>query len=615
MLCPVCGKQNENGAKFCNNCGNRLEAQTPSATPVQDNTDAVASFSNDLDGFGSNGEITIDNTEHVYRNTENRLFLDDDDEEYTISDEAIVSQFFDNLDSLEEDESMGLTTEFRPETNGLRKAAPVFEEIPEEEPPEPTLEQEETTTSYDDYSDIVVGGRLPTPKGSVEKPTIETNEPTIPEPSILDLFSDELESVEEDVPHILIDERPEFEQQEVPNAGDYNVNINSQNASYTPYLDSFVQKPSVNVDFDAPQATGQNNNSGLSHTPPQQYSTSTPYTYNSQQQYNTQRQCQSNSNPQQHIPQQNNPMPSATPTQYNPTNTQQYRTTQNTQQTYKTTPAKTPTQSKKKKTGLIATLVVIGILVIGIATTGFLMRDTISGWFKPVDTPVDNPSTSDIPNISEPPIVEPPVTSEPDTSEPDVSEPDTSEPDVSESDTSEPDIPDVPPIIDNNPNWELKNNSALDAPLIAGEATLVSKYIDDLKTYENLQVKVSGIIRGDDALAIAQNYENQTTVRFEKPATGIEYVVIEYQVYIPVELETRSTTANLPIEIRGLNTNGVVHNNVSYIISTWCIEDAENSSAGSLVTCREIFQMPIDCSNYYIVFGTQGQTTAVYRGE
>jgi hypothetical protein len=161
--------------------------------------------------------------------------------------------------------------------------------------------------------------------------------------------------------------------------------------------------------------------------------------------------------------------------------------------------------------------------------------------------------------------------------------------------------------------YEKANDEAIDKAYDFAKDYM--RYLDDAKTYENLQVKLSNIVRGEQALTIAQSYEGQTTVRFQKPAEGIEYVVVEYQVYIPSELSTTSTTANLPIEVRGLNTNGVIHNNVSYIVSTWCIEDAENSKAGSLVTCREIFQMPVGCNNYYIVFGTQGQSTAVYKGE
>ena len=614
MFCPVCGNQVENNTKFCGNCGNKFEAEPVLAqAPEQDEADAIASFLNEMDNLGKREDVAPaseepvfnDNTDFVHQNTENRLFLDDDDEEDAVSDEAIVSQFFDNLDTLDTDETMKLTSEYKAEENNTRKIAPVFEEIPDEVVlPDPEPEIANTSVSFiddDDYSDIVMGDEKPiAPPPMPPKPPVEPipEEPTTEKIPEIEPVVEELKSVEEpteepvvvppvelesceieEEPHILIDERPDLEQL-VPenNIGDYNVNVNSPDASYTPYLDSFVSKPNFNVDFETPAepifAQPMENSvtpEGASHQP----EVSAVPIFNDAPTFQE---------PPVQIPQQQSFAP---PMQQNMVTPPVQPETVPMQEQ----PVQNFTQPKKKKnTGLIITLSIVGVLLIGIVVSGIMLKDTIMGWFD------------------ETPSIEVPVVTDPSTNDTESNE--TTTPSKPE-DTK----PTTPEKIDHNPNWEIKENSGLDMPLITGDATLVSKYLDDTRTYENLQVKLSNIVRGDDALAIAQEYEGQTTVRFEKPADGVEYVVVEYQVYVPFDLNTNSTTTNLPIEVRGLNTNGVVYNNVSYIISTWCIADGENSSAGSLVTCREIFQMPVGCNNYYIVFGTQGQTTAVFKGE
>ena len=611
MFCPVCGNQVENNTKFCGNCGNKFEAEPVLAqAPEQDEADAIASFLNEMDNLGKHDDVAPvseepvfnDNTDFVHQNTENRLFLDDDDEEDAVSDEAIVSQFFDNLDTLDTDETMKLTSEYKAEENNTRKIAPVFEEIPDEVVlPDPEPEIVDTSMSFiddDDYSDIVMGDEKPImpppmpPEPPVEpipeEPAVEEIEPVVEELKPVEEPTEEpvvvppveLESCEiEEEPHILIDERPDLEQL-VPenNIGDYNVNVNSPDASYTPYLDSFVSKPNFNVDFETPAepifAQPMKNVVIPEDTNHQPEVPSVPI-FNDAPAFQE---------PPVQIPQQQSFVP---PMQQNMVTPPVQPETVPMQEQ----PVQNFTQPKKKKnTGLIVTLSIVGVLLIGIVVSGIMLKDTIMGWFDGT------------------PSIEVPVVTDPSTDNTESNE--TTTPNKPEDAK-----PTAPEKIDHNPNWEIKENSGLDMPLITGDATLVSKYLDDTRTYENLQVKLSNIVRGDDALAIAQEYEGQTTVRFEKPADGVEYVVVEYQVYVPFDLNTNSTTTNLPIEVRGLNTNGVIYNNVSYIISTWCIADGENSSAGSLVTCREIFQMPVGCNNYYIVFGTQGQTTAVFKGE
>lgn len=629
MICPVCGNIAEDNAKFCGNCGTNFN-NIQSATQLNTEEDAVASF---LSEMGENpAQQTVfdkitEQTEAVFQETQDRLFLDDDDEEEAMSDEAIVSKFFDNLDSIEEDAPMELSSEYKPEETQSKKIAPVFEEIPDEpiELPveEMTMENtNEVENSFDDYSDIVMGDNkpdfnpvtpvIPVAQESIEEPqAIETSNVeenfVVPAPEITEtnekIEEPHLEAPEEfsdNEPHILIDERPDNEQNVENFSAISEYNINPETDGQTPYLDSFLQKPNFNVGFDAPDLNNvpqselginnipmQNNNFGAETTNTVPVQPTTPVV--PVQQFNAEPNAQAiystNAQPMQEIPMQQLPV----------------------QETQANKPP------KKKKTGLIITLCVIGVLLVGIVASVFLLKDTIVSLFNPdiqIELPVDDnkDETDDNKNESN--------NNEDDNNMfiPGGNETDNND-ETEGNETTEPTEPSDTTTPSNNPNWELKENSSLESPLIVGDATIVNRYIDDIKVYETLNLKLSKIYRGEESLNIAKQYEDGSTVRFEKPQDGIEYVVVEYEIYIPAESKTNGTLTNLPIEVRGLTTNGVIHNNKSYIISTWCVNDGGTTGADTIVKCQEIFQMPVGCNDYYIVFGTQGQNTATYKGE
>ena len=622
MICPVCGNIAEDNAKFCGNCGtNFSNIQSAPKTNIEE--DAVASFLSEMEENSAQSIVSeniTEQTDAVYQETQDRLFLDDDDEEEAMSDEAIVNKFFDNLDSLEEDAPMDLSSEYKPEETQSKKIAPVFEEIPDEPIELPAEESEETnnanTESFDDYSDIVMGDDkpafVPVPEipaqepvqeqPIIEKSTVEESVAPITEQTVLQEqpIPETLENIDDNEPHILIDERPDNEQnvEEFSAISEYNVNPVTD--GQTPYLDSFLQKPNFNVGFDAPN---------MDNVPQQNF---VPNLQETQVQNTNFALEQSHAIPV--VPVAPIQQPSTEQIQ-NTTGILPTQSMPNQQPQMPISESPTIKPPKKKKTGLIIGLCVIGVLLIGIVVSAFLLKDTISSLFNPdiqIETPIednreenkDNNDKNDSGNQFIPGGEETGDNGDEGTTDETTDNNETTEPPVTEPTT---------PV--NKPDWELKETSSLENPLIVGDATSINRYIDDIKVYETLNLKLSKIYRGEESLNIAKQYEDGSTVRFEKPQEGIEYVVIEYEIYVPMESKTTGTLTNLPIEIRGLTTNGVIHNNKSYIISTWCVNDGGTAGADMVVKCQEIFQMPVGCTDYYIVFGTQGQNPATYKGE
>lgn len=627
MFCPVCGNLMEDNTKFCGNCGTKIDNNIMPNSGNNDNA-VVDDFLKAMEGQQT---TTIEeNTEAVFQDTKERLFLDDEDD-CIIEDEEIVEKFFNNLETLEEDTPMDLSKEYNPEQTYTPQIAPVFEEIPDFEPQGTlnanvdTEEDNFNKDSDDDYSNIIMGdlaasipqqfipdqpSQQPMKNPIVEEtipqqdnasyiPQEETSVAPILQNSNVSEATNNLTEQSTEEPHILIDECPNCEHTpEMSQYVGYDININADRpmASQTPYLDSFLQHPNVNVDFEQPalqfdqdNGVAQQNFNATQELPPQQV----PH-----QGLDHQQMPMSTMPPVPPV----HPMHPTMPMQNQKPMPEQEMPSQQLQQIPAEATTGETNKPKKKKTGLIIGLSIAGILLVGLIIAGILLGGQLLNAFK---DKVDD-GIMDVPTITTP--VEDNETTE---TRPIETEPTTPE------DTTSPTEPEATvPTQSNNPNWDIVEESSIENPLLTGKATNIARYLDDTKTYELLQMKVTNFYRGSDAERIANEYEERTSIRFEKPQEDLsEYVVVEYQVYVPNDVRTSNTTVNLPMEVRGKESTGVVFNNTPYVIFNWCIETGGTTGAGNIVTCREIFQMPIGCTEYYLVFGTQGESVAIYRGE
>lgn len=166
------------------------------------------------------------------------------------------------------------------------------------------------------------------------------------------------------------------------------------------------------------------------------------------------------------------------------------------------------------------------------------------------------------------------------------------------------------------------NNSAressLENPLQVGEWGIASKYNTETSSDQNVNVRVTNIIRGDEAKEMAKEYMSRdySIYKYEEPEAYLEWVVIEYDVdfadtYVPGEL---GASPNVEADITGPDGSSVKYNGITYITSTIEIGSRDyikaKTGSGKILT-----QIPIGCTDYIIQFGRYNGTTAYFQGK
>lgn len=169
---------------------------------------------------------------------------------------------------------------------------------------------------------------------------------------------------------------------------------------------------------------------------------------------------------------------------------------------------------------------------------------------------------------------------------------------------------------------EEANNSAressLENPLQVGEWGIASKYNTETSSDQNVNVRVTNIIRGDEAKEMAKEYMSRdySIYKYEDPEAYLEWVVIEYDVdfadtYVPGEL---GASPNVEADITGPDGSSVKYNGITYITSTIEIGSRDyikaKTGSGKILT-----QIPIGCTDYIIQFGRYKGTTAYFQGQ
>lgn len=169
---------------------------------------------------------------------------------------------------------------------------------------------------------------------------------------------------------------------------------------------------------------------------------------------------------------------------------------------------------------------------------------------------------------------------------------------------------------------EEANNSAressLENPLQVGEWGIASKYNTETSSDQNVNVRVTNIIRGNEAKEMAKEYMSRdySIYKYEDPEAYLEWVVIEYDVdfadtYVPGEL---GASPNVEADITGPDGSSVKYNGITYITSTIEIGSRDyikaKTGSGKILT-----QIPIGCTDYIIQFGRYNGTTAYFQGQ
>lgn len=160
-------------------------------------------------------------------------------------------------------------------------------------------------------------------------------------------------------------------------------------------------------------------------------------------------------------------------------------------------------------------------------------------------------------------------------------------------------------------------SSTKESPLEKGVWGIASKYSTETKNYEDVYIKVTNVIRGEDAKKAVQDYCNSKTyIKYEDPKEGLEWVVLDYDLdFADYTKSSLGANAEVTASIKGVGDNSSVkYKGVTYILSSRYIGSSDyvktQDAKGKIA-----FQMPIGCKDYIIQFGAYNNTNAFFKCE
>lgn len=159
--------------------------------------------------------------------------------------------------------------------------------------------------------------------------------------------------------------------------------------------------------------------------------------------------------------------------------------------------------------------------------------------------------------------------------------------------------------------------STKENPLSKGEWGIASKYSTESKDYEDVYIKVTNVVRGEEAKEEVQNYINKSSYyKYEEPKEGLEWVVLDYDLdFANYTKSTYGASADVTTSIKGIGDHtSVVYNGTTYILTSTYIGSRDYVKTQT-ATGKIAFQMPIGCTDYIVQFGTYNETNAYFKGE
>ncbi len=149
-----------------------------------------------------------------------------------------------------------------------------------------------------------------------------------------------------------------------------------------------------------------------------------------------------------------------------------------------------------------------------------------------------------------------------------------------------------------------------------GEWGIASKYSSKKEEYEDVNVTIKQMIRGEEAEKIVKEYtENNKYFEYSKPQEGMECLVVEYQINFGNYVKgTNGANSDIQTAIKGFgDSKNIIVGNKSYEIKTQDISDREYTNEDQ-VTGRFVCQIPIDCEEYVVMFGNEEYSYCEFRG-
>lgn len=149
-----------------------------------------------------------------------------------------------------------------------------------------------------------------------------------------------------------------------------------------------------------------------------------------------------------------------------------------------------------------------------------------------------------------------------------------------------------------------------------GEWGIASKYSSKSEEYEDVNVTVKQMLRGEEAEQIVKQYtQNNTYFAYEEPQEGMEWLVVEYQINFG-DFTKGNNGANSDIQTKikgyGENENIIVDNKI-YETTTQDISSREYTNDAQ-TTGTFATQIPVACEQYVIVFGNEEYNYCEFEG-
>ena len=153
------------------------------------------------------------------------------------------------------------------------------------------------------------------------------------------------------------------------------------------------------------------------------------------------------------------------------------------------------------------------------------------------------------------------------------------------------------------------DNGTVDNPAGINEMGKAYFYNSSADLYEQAGVKVTKITCGEEAAKFVSDLQNaeDSYYRFFTPNNDEEYRVVEYDMYLPTDLEDTEYgifSPNCMIEIVGFDGQMLRYKESSYYAVTNTIyHDGEEFHPGDTAHCKTVVVMPTEIDRYLIKFG------------
>ena len=160
-------------------------------------------------------------------------------------------------------------------------------------------------------------------------------------------------------------------------------------------------------------------------------------------------------------------------------------------------------------------------------------------------------------------------------------------------------------------------SSTKESPLKIGTWGIASKYSGESREYEDIYVKPTKVIRGEEAKKAVQEFTDKSSFyKYQEPKEGLEWVVLDYDInFGNFTMPSYGADSRVDTSIKGVgNYSSVNYKGVTYILTTTNIGDSKSVKTKT-TSGRVAFQMPIGCKDYIVQFGSYNETNAFYKGE